>query len=128
LADDAAELGPSLLFFGCRNRAHDFIYEAELRGFEESGALGSLHVAFSREGSTKDYVQHHLAREGARVWELLRKPGACFYVCGDAKAMAKDVHRALIEVVSKHGAMSGTKAEMWVKEFTDSGRYMRDVW
>ncbi|KIZ02441.1 NADPH-cytochrome P450 reductase [Monoraphidium neglectum] len=102
--------------------------QAELRGFEESGALGSLHVAFSREGSTKDYVQHHLAREGARVWELLRKPGACFYVCGDAKAMAKDVHRALIEVVSRHGAMSGTKAEMWVKEFTDSGRYMRDVW
>lgn len=126
--DDAAELGPSVLFFGCRSRAHDFLYEAELSDFVESGALGQLHVAFSRDGPSKDYVQHHIAREGARVWELLRKPGACFYVCGDAKAMAKDVHRALIEVVSKHGAMSGTKAEMWVKEFTDSGRYMRDVW
>ena len=117
-----------MLFFGCRNRGQDFIYEAELRGFEESGALGKLHVAFSREGASKDYVQHHLKREGARVWELLRQPGACLYVCGDAKAMAKDVHRALIDLVAEHGGMAGTKAEAWVKDFTDKGRYMRDVW
>ncbi|KAI8472971.1 MAG: NADPH-cytochrome P450 reductase [Monoraphidium minutum] len=128
LADDAAELGPSVLFFGCRNRAHDFIYEAELRGYEEGGALGTLHVAFSREGASKEYVQHLLGREGPAVWELLRKPGACVYVCGDAKHMAKDVHRALVDLVMKHGGMSGTGAEGWVKELADSGRYMRDVW
>lgn len=128
LVDDAAELGPSVLFFGCRNGAHDFIYEAELRAFEESGALGKLHVAFSREGPAKDYVQHHLKREGAKVWELLKRPGACLYVCGDAKAMAKDVHRALIELVAEHGGMTGNQAEAWVKDFTDKGRYMRDVW
>lgn len=126
--NDASEVGPALLFFGCRSRAADFIYEAELRGYEESGALTKLHVAFSREGAAKDYVQHHLAAEGARVWELLRQPGACFYVCGDAKAMAKDVHRALVELVAKHGGMAGTAAEGWVKELTDGGRYMRDVW
>jgi NADPH-ferrihemoprotein reductase len=128
LVDDAAELGPSVLFFGCRSRAHDFLYEAELSDFVESGALGQLHVAFSRDGPSKDYVQHHIAREGARVWELLRKPGACLYVCGDAKAMARDVHRALIEVVGQHGGMGGAAAEAWVKHFTESGRYMRDVW
>lgn len=117
-----------MLFFGCRHRAHDFIYEADLRAFQDSGALGELHVAFSREGPAKDYVQHHVKKEGARVWELLRRPGACLYVCGDAKAMAKDVHRALIDVVAEQGAMGGTQAEGWVKELADSGRYMRDVW
>lgn len=128
LVDDAADLGQAELFFGCRSRATDFIYEAELRAFEERGALTKLHVAFSREGAEKDYVQHHLQREGARVWELLRRPGCRFYVCGDAKGMAKDVHRALVDVVSRHGGMSGTAAEAWVKEFSDNGRYLRDVW
>jgi NADPH-ferrihemoprotein reductase len=128
LADDAAELGPSVLFFGCRSAGQDYIYQGELQAFADGGALGELHVAFSRDGPEKVYVQHHLAREGGRVWELLRKPGACLYVCGDAKAMAKDVHRALLDLVSAHGGMGAAGAEAWVKAFTDSGRYMRDVW
>lgn len=128
LVDDAADLGQAELFFGCRSRATDFIYEAELKAFEEGGALTKLHVAFSREGAQKDYVQHHLAREGARVWELLRRPGARFYVCGDAKGMAKDVHRALVDLVARHGGMNAAAAEAWVKELGDSGRYLRDVW
>ncbi|KAI8468314.1 MAG: NADPH-cytochrome P450 reductase [Monoraphidium minutum] len=127
LADDAAELGPSVLFFGCRGAA-DYIYEAELASFLESGALGALHVAFSRAGPSKDYVQHRLAAEGAAVWGLLRRPGACLYVCGDARHMAKDVHRALLELVQAHGKMGAAGAEAWVKELTASGRYMRDVW
>ncbi len=85
-------------------------------------------MAFSREGAAKEYVQHQLAAAGARVWDLLRKPGAHMYICGDAKSMAKDVHRAVIEVVAKHGGMTSAKAEAWVKDFTDGGRLQRDVW
>jgi sulfite reductase alpha subunit-like flavoprotein len=34
----------------------------------------------------------------AELWGLLQQPDAVVYVCGDAKAMAKDVHRALCKV------------------------------
>lgn len=60
-AQSGQTLGPALLFFGCRHAGHDFIYEAELRGFQGSGTLSRLEVAFSRDGRAKTYVQHRMA-------------------------------------------------------------------
>lgn len=128
-AKRAAALGPALLFFGCRSRQHDYIYREELEGAVAGGALSALHVAFSRETSVKDYVQHHMQRQGAEVWALLQ-PGAngVLYVCGDAKAMAKDVHRTLHDIIIKQTGCSGNEAEARVKALSDSGRYLKDVW
>lgn len=128
LLADKKVLGPAELFFGCRSRAQDFIYEAELRGAEEAGALSRLHVAYSREGPAKVYVQHLMEQQGAALWQLLQQPSCHVYVCGDAKHMAKDVHRALVAIAAKHGRMSGTAAEGWVKALSDSNRYLKDVW
>lgn len=64
----------------------------------------------------------------AELWGLLQQPDAVVYVCGDAKAMAKDVHRALCKVAEKEGKMSSIAAENWVKRLGDSGRYHKDVW
>ena len=49
-------------------------------------------MAFSREGAQKDYVQHHIEREPKLVAPLLREgpeTQGIFYICGDAKNMAK---------------------------------------
>ncbi|GAX85062.1 hypothetical protein CEUSTIGMA_g12482.t1 [Chlamydomonas eustigma] len=128
LKKSGKELGQAIMFYGCRNQATDYLYREELEGFLEEGVISELNVAFSRDGPRKDYVQHHMESKGALLWELLSKQAAVLYVCGDAKAMARDVNKALIAVIQSMKGCSGTQAEAFVKDLQDSGRYQRDVW
>ncbi|CAL8469233.1 g8774 [Coccomyxa elongata] len=123
------KLGPAYLFFGCRKRAQDYIYQEELEAFARDGTLTKLFVAFSRDGTIKDYVQHHMAREADLIAPVLRDDGpGYFYVCGDAKHMAKDVARTAVAIVEKAEGVSTGQAEAILKRMSDAGRIQKDVW
>lgn len=127
-AGRAADLGHAVLFFGCRSRQQDYIYEEELREWQEGGVLQELHVAFSRDGPEKVYVQHHLEQQREKVWNLWHQQGGFLYVCGDAKHMARDVHSTLLTVAQSQGKMTSQEAEAAIKQMQQEGRYQRDVW
>lgn len=119
--------GKNWLFFGDRNFRTDFLYQREWLQWRKQGLLSQLDVAFSRDGPDKVYVQHRIREAGSELWRWI-EDGAHLYVCGDANAMAPDVHEALIDVACTHGRKSRENAEQYLRELTRSKRYQRDVY
>ena len=121
--------GRNWLFFGDQHAKTDFLYSEEFAAAQKSGHLHKLSTAFSRDQAEKIYVQHRMEEDGVELWRWLEK-GAYFYVCGDAKRMAKDVHASLLKIVSQHGGKTPEQAEEWVSvTFAKTEkRYLKDVY
>jgi sulfite reductase (NADPH) flavoprotein alpha-component len=121
--------GRNWLIFGEQHRATDFLYAEELLDYQRKGKLHRLDLAFSRDQPNKVYVQHRMLEQSRELWAWLRN-GACFYVCGDAKHMAKDVHQTLIEIAQKEGGLSPEAAAVYVNNtlMRTEKRYLRDVY
>lgn len=119
--------GQSWLFFGERNLRSDFLYQLEWQRWLKADVLSRLDVAFSRDTREKIYVQHRMLERSRELYEWLQE-GAHIYVCGDEKAMARDVHDALIAVVAKEASISSSSALDYVAKLTSEHRYHRDVY
>lgn len=105
------------LLFGERQRAHDFLFAQELEGWQRTGMLARLDLAFSRDQAQRYYVQDALrgAADDLREWV---QAGAAIYVCGSLEGMAPGVEAALQDVL---GARALDALRM-------AGRYRRDVY
>jgi sulfite reductase (NADPH) flavoprotein alpha-component len=119
--------GRNWLFFGHQRSACDFFYEDEFAGMKAKGVLTRLSLAWSRDGAEKFYVQDRMREVGRDLWHWLAD-GAHVYVCGDGKRMAKDVERALVDIVAQHGARSADQAISFVADLKRQGRYQQDVY
>ena len=119
--------GRNWLFFGHQRSSCDFFYSDELNAMKTAGLLTRLSLAWSRDGDKKFYVQDRMREVGRELWSWLAE-GAHIYVCGDAKRMAKDVERALVDIVAQHGARSTDEAVSFVGELKKKGRYQQDVY
>ena len=119
--------GRNWLFFGHQRSDYDFFYEDELKAMRKDGHLTRLTLAWSRDAKEKIYVQHRMRDDGRDLWAWLND-GAHIYVCGDALRMAKDVERALIDMVAEHGKRSPEDAARYVAELKKNDRYQADVY
>jgi sulfite reductase (NADPH) flavoprotein alpha-component len=119
--------GRNWLFFGHQRSHCDFFYADELNAMKTSGLLTRLSLAWSRDGDKKFYVQDRMREVGRELWTWLAE-GANIYVCGDAKRMAKDVERALVDIVAQFGARSTDEAVKFVADLKKKGLFQQDVY
>jgi NADPH-ferrihemoprotein reductase len=122
------DVGGNILYFGCKRKELDFLYQDELMRFKDEGILTELHLAFSRQNpSKKVYVQHLLQHRADSIWKLLHDEGAFIYVCGGVK-MGHDVTETLKEIVSTRGQMSFDRASSYLSQLSSHGRYVQELW
>ncbi|EAP8713101.1 NADPH-dependent assimilatory sulfite reductase flavoprotein subunit [Salmonella enterica] len=125
-AAEGAE-GKNWLFFGNPHFTEDFLYQVEWQRYVKEGVLSRIDLAWSRDQKEKIYVQDKLREQGAELWRWIND-GAHIYVCGDARRMAADVEKALLEVIAEFGGMDLESADEYLSELRVERRYQRDVY
>lgn len=119
--------GKNWLFFGEQRSSSDFFYRDEFEKYQADGVLSRLDTAFSRDQEYKIYVQHRILEAATELYEWFEN-GACFYICGDAARMAKDVDAALHQVVQKAGGKTPEQAIEYIDALKKAKRYRKDVY
>lgn len=122
------DLGPALLYFGCRHHEKDYIYADELKKWEQEGVV-SLRPCFSKvgpEGHPK-YVPDRMWSERDEIAELF-KGGAKIFVCGSASKLAKSTAEVCKKIYMEkcEGNRSEKDAEEWLNKAKEN-RYVTDV-
>jgi sulfite reductase (NADPH) flavoprotein alpha-component len=120
--------GKNWLFFGSQKSACNYFYQDEFEGMQKDGFLTQLSLAWSRDQAAKVYVQDRMIENGAELWKWIDGEGAHFFVCGDARRMAKDVDAALRRIVHEHGGKEPDAANEYVEKLKSDKRYKRDVY
>ena len=120
--------GRNWLFFGAQREGCDYSYKEDFDRFKRDGTLTRLDCAWSRDQAHKIYVQHKMLENAAEIWKWIDGEGAQFFVCGDARRMAKDVDAALRKIVQEHGGKSVDEANAYVEKLKSDKRYKRDVY
>jgi sulfite reductase (NADPH) flavoprotein alpha-component len=120
--------GKNWLFFGAQREKCDYAYRDEFHQMKQDGILTRLDCAFSRDQAHKIYVQHKLLENAAEIWKWIDGENAQFFVCGDAKRMAKDVDAALRKIIQEQGGKDVETANEYVEKLKSDKRYKRDVY
>jgi sulfite reductase (NADPH) flavoprotein alpha-component len=120
--------GKNWLFFGSQHRHCNYFYEDEFEQMKRDGFLTRLDLAWSRDSAGKSYVQHKMSENAGEIWKWLDGEGAHFFVCGDARRMAKDVDAALRKVAQEKGGKSEEETNEYIEKLKADKRYKRDVY
>ncbi|MEP6603357.1 MAG: sulfite reductase subunit alpha [Spartobacteria bacterium] len=120
--------GKNWLFFGSQKAVCNYFYKDEFEQLQADGILTRLDLAWSRDQEKKIYVQDRMIENAAEIWKWLDGEGAHFFVCGDARRMAKDVDAALRKIVQEQGGQDVDAANQYVEKLKTDKRYKRDVY
>jgi len=119
--------GDNWLLFGAQHFLTDFYYQTDWLRWRKDGFLTRMDAAFSRDQEEKVYVQDKLRAAGKDIHDWIER-GATIFVCGDANAMAHDVHEALLEILGEHRNLDADGAADALKQLQKEKRYQRDVY
>ena len=124
----AIQLGPALLYFGCRDYEKDYIYKEELAEWEQQGVI-TVRPCFSKRGPDADVYKYVPDRLWAEREELVKmfEGGSKTFLCGSAGKLAKSTAEVLKKIwLERHPEKNAEEAEEWLQTQKED-RYVTDV-
>ncbi|MEM8858832.1 MAG: cytochrome, partial [Chloroflexota bacterium] len=121
------EIGKAVLYFGCDHPDVDFLYEDELKAWEEAGVVEVRPTFSEKPDGNVQFVQHQVWQDREMLKELYQQ-GAHFYLCGDGKYMAPGVRETLLKIYCEEMGGTTAEAEAWVEKVErEQGRFAADI-
>lgn len=133
-ADALKDWGRITLFYGCRRDDEDFLYKDEWPQYAgELGGKFEMHTALSRQkyraDGSKIYVQDLIWDQREAVGDAILNGKGYVYICGDAKAMSKQVEDVLARILGEaKGGSAEVEGAAELKLLKERSRLMLDVW
>lgn len=119
---------PLYLFYGCRYKEKDFLFEKLWSELHRQGKL-NMFPSFSRDPNSRaKYVQDKLFTEINLVGDLLLNQNAIVFICGSSGNMPRQVRITLIEILVKFGSLSNEDADKYLMDMENTGRYIQETW
>jgi sulfite reductase (NADPH) flavoprotein alpha-component len=125
--DATGATGRNWFFFGEQHFVTDFLYQAEIQNYVQTGVLNKIDLAFSRDQANKIYVQHRMKEKAPELYQWIND-GASFYISGTKDPMSKDVEQTLLEIIEEQGQHSKEGAKQYLEQLKKEGRYEKDVY
>ncbi|KAG8979216.1 hypothetical protein FRB93_010327 [Tulasnella sp. JGI-2019a] len=122
------DVGSALLFYGCRAKEEDLIYDEEMAAWAAEGVV-SLRHAFSRrpeESSGCKYVQDRLYHDREEVKAMFTEAGARVFICGPP-ALAKGIETVCVKIMREVSGKSEEAAKAWFDR-VQTERFATDVY
>lgn len=120
--------GEMWLFYGCRNRQHDYILGDVLEDLSDKKILSHLKPAFSRDQGEKVYIQDKIVSESEGVYNALVTEKGYLYLCGQAGDREQDVLDAVAKTFEIAGGMTEEESKKELDSLIDDGRYCPELY
>ncbi|KAL3234949.1 NADPH-dependent diflavin oxidoreductase 1 [Nakaseomyces bracarensis] len=119
------------LFFGCRFKDKDYLYEEELESLAQRGVM-KLHPVFSRDRENSPdtkYVQDVLWKLGDEVTKKIIDDKAIFFLCGASGKMPIQIRLTFLEMLKKWGGFKDDEsASEYLRTMEKEDRYLQETW
>ncbi|QCI22865.1 assimilatory sulfite reductase (NADPH) flavoprotein subunit [Buchnera aphidicola] len=125
--DNDGAKGKNWIFFGNPNFTEDFLYQTEWQQYIKKGLITNMHLAWSQDQEHKVYIQERIRENGKEIWSWIEE-GAEIYICGNASKMAKDVEKALLDIITENSGLNLENAHEFLNNLRFKNRYKRDVY
>jgi Oxidoreductase NAD-binding domain len=125
-------VGPMLYYFGSRHRSQEYLYGEEIEAYMKDGVITHAGLAFSRDASSKVYIQHKMREDGQLLADLISGEGdtpeksGVFYLCGPTWPVP-DVYNALVDALSQYKGWEKGHAGEYIEGLKEKERYVLEV-